>query len=154
MSTTLLKPVSMATNGCITSVPSLLTPSKASYSHPCVSFPFKPFKSQVSCSYSSLLSLPSLFSLKKKEPISRVSVIAAQQEEGNPVLYEEVEGKLNWDTSEGDESTGAVGNAVESDELMEEAKLYVGNLPYDVDSERLAELFNKAGVVEISQVQH
>ncbi|KAL8458009.1 hypothetical protein ACS0TY_034944 [Phlomoides rotata] len=152
MSTTVLKPTSMATNGCITSVPSLVTPSKASYSHPCVSFPFKPFKSQVSCSYSSLLSLPSLFSLRKKESISRVSVIAAQQEEGNPVIYEEVDGKLDWDTSESEGAVEAVGDARDADGFMEEAKLYVGNLPYDVDSEKLAELFNEAGVVEISQV--
>jgi nucleolin len=37
-------------------------------------------------------------------------------------------------------------------EPSEEAKLYVGNLPFDVDSEKLAELFNQAGVVEIAEV--
>ena len=37
-------------------------------------------------------------------------------------------------------------------EPPEEAKLFVGNLPYDYDSARLAELFNKAGVVEIAEV--
>lgn len=34
----------------------------------------------------------------------------------------------------------------------EEAKLFVGNLPYDVDSERMAMLFEKAGTVEIAEV--
>lgn len=37
-------------------------------------------------------------------------------------------------------------------EPPEEAKVYVGNLPYDVDSERLAQLFEQAGVVEVSEV--
>ena len=38
-------------------------------------------------------------------------------------------------------------------EPPEEAKVYVGNLPYDVDSERLAQLFEQAGVVEVSEVR-
>ncbi|KAL9235596.1 hypothetical protein vseg_010342 [Gypsophila vaccaria] len=37
-------------------------------------------------------------------------------------------------------------------EPSEEAKLYVGNLPFDVDSERLANMFDAAGVVEIAEV--
>ncbi|KAF0898384.1 hypothetical protein E2562_007226 [Oryza meyeriana var. granulata] len=37
-------------------------------------------------------------------------------------------------------------------EPPEEAKVYVGNLPYDVDSEGLAQLFDQAGVVEIAEV--
>lgn len=37
-------------------------------------------------------------------------------------------------------------------EPPEEAKLFVGNLPYDVDSQRLAMLFEKAGTVEIAEV--
>ncbi|KAK6148256.1 hypothetical protein DH2020_019168 [Rehmannia glutinosa] len=138
---TVVKPVSMATNGCLTSVPSLFTISKASYSHPCLSIPFKPLKFQLSCTYSSSLSIPLLFSLKKKEPLLRVSVIAAQQEENNPVLVEEQEeGSFNWDASENDV------------EPSEEAKVYVGNLPYDVDSEKLAKLFEEAGVVEIAEI--
>ncbi|RCV10706.1 hypothetical protein SETIT_2G130500v2 [Setaria italica] len=48
--------------------------------------------------------------------------------------------------------------AVEEEEVgeyvepPEEAKVYVGNLPYDVDSERLAQLFEQAGVVEVAEV--
>lgn len=37
-------------------------------------------------------------------------------------------------------------------EPPEEAKLFVGNLPYDFDSEKLANLFNSAGVVDIAEV--
>ncbi|KAK9108318.1 hypothetical protein Syun_024329 [Stephania yunnanensis] len=36
--------------------------------------------------------------------------------------------------------------------LNEDAKLFVGNLPYDVDSEKLAQLFDQAGVVEVAEV--
>ncbi|XP_052626880.1 RNA-binding protein CP31B, chloroplastic-like [Lactuca sativa] len=37
-------------------------------------------------------------------------------------------------------------------EPPEEAKLFVGNLPYDFDSEKLANLFNSVGVVDITEV--
>ncbi|KAG8057773.1 hypothetical protein GUJ93_ZPchr0002g24587 [Zizania palustris] len=37
-------------------------------------------------------------------------------------------------------------------EPPEEAKVYVGNLPYDIDSERLAQLFDQAGTVEVAEV--
>lgn len=39
-------------------------------------------------------------------------------------------------------------------EPPEEAKLFVGNLPYDVDSQKLAMLFEKAGTVEIAEVKY
>ena len=38
-------------------------------------------------------------------------------------------------------------------EPPEEAKAYVRNLPYDIDSERLAQLFEHANVVEVSKVR-
>ncbi|KAI4336243.1 hypothetical protein L6164_014792 [Bauhinia variegata] len=37
-------------------------------------------------------------------------------------------------------------------EPPEDAKLFVGNLPYDVDSQKLAMLFEQAGTVEIAEV--
>lgn len=49
--------------------------------------------------------------------------------------------------SEGDVSEGA-----EFPEPPEEAKLFVGNLAYDVDSQALAMLFEQAGTVEIAEV--
>lgn len=38
------------------------------------------------------------------------------------------------------------------EEPPEEAKVFVGNLPYDCDSEQLAALFGQAGVVDIAEV--
>ncbi|KAL6838520.1 hypothetical protein ACP4OV_031765 [Aristida adscensionis] len=53
------------------------------------------------------------------------------------------------------EASAAVEEEEEVGEFVEppeEAKVYVGNLPYDVDSERLAQLFDQAGVVEVAEV--
>ncbi|KAL8041847.1 hypothetical protein ABFX02_09G010600 [Erythranthe guttata] len=144
-----LKPASMATNGCFTSVPSLFTTSRASYSHPNLSIRFKPVQFQLNCSYSSSISLPAFSSLKKKETLIRVSIVSALQEEGNPVLVEEQEegfqGNFNWGAASGTENDVVA-------EPSEEAKVYVGNLPYDVDSDKLAKLFEDAGVVEIAEI--
>ncbi|XP_051119894.1 28 kDa ribonucleoprotein, chloroplastic-like [Andrographis paniculata] len=52
-----------------------------------------------------------------------------------------------------EESLDSGGKSEEAgDPDPEEAKLFVGNLPYNVDSEQLAQLFEKAGVVEVSEV--
>lgn len=61
------------------------------------------------------------------------------------------EGNLSWDASgvEGEESDGAEGGYVEP---QEGTKVYVGNLPFDVDGESLAQLFQDAGVIEIAEV--
>jgi len=64
---------------------------------------------------------------------------AVAEEEPEAVVEEEVV----------EEAAEEVGEYVEP---PEEAKVYVGNLPYDVDSERLAQLFEQAGVVEVSEV--
>lgn len=37
-------------------------------------------------------------------------------------------------------------------EPPEEAKVFVGGLPFEIDSEKLAQLFDQAGVVEIAEV--
>uniref|UniRef100_A0ACD5YCD2 Uncharacterized protein n=1 Tax=Avena sativa TaxID=4498 RepID=A0ACD5YCD2_AVESA len=67
---------------------------------------------------------------------------AVAEEEPAAVLDEEV-------VAEEEVVEEEVGEYVEP---PEEAKVYVGNLPYDVDSERLAQLFEQAGVVEVSEV--
>ncbi|KAL1568323.1 28 kDa ribonucleoprotein, chloroplastic-like [Salvia divinorum] len=130
------------TNGFLASLPSLFTPSKASLSHPSLSIPFKSINLQISCSFASSIPL----TLKRKEPLLRVSVIAAQQEEDDPFLF-------NDDDEEDD---GQEDDDGETDMLFveppEEAKLYVGNLPYDVDYMSLAQLFEEAGTVEVSQI--
>ncbi|CAA2967291.1 28 kDa ribonucleo, chloroplastic-like [Olea europaea subsp. europaea] len=151
------KPITMATNGCLISVPSLFTKEKTLFSHSNLPIPLKPVKVYLSLS-----------TLKKQTTNLRFSVLAALQEENNPVLVEEQElqRNFNWDNQEisegeielGEESGGvveAVEDAGESDgyvEPPEEAKVYVGNLPFDVDSEKLAQLLEQAGVVEISEV--
>ncbi|KAL3835269.1 hypothetical protein ACJIZ3_010005 [Penstemon smallii] len=134
--------MSMATNASY-SVSSLFTTSKASLPQPHLSI-----KLQLSCSYFSSISLISPSSLKKKELLLRVSVVTAQQEEKNPVLLEEqqdLQDNFNEVEVEVGEGDGYV-------ELSEEAKVYVGNLPYDVGSEKLAKIFEGAGVVEIAEI--
>ncbi|KAG8388523.1 hypothetical protein BUALT_Bualt02G0134400 [Buddleja alternifolia] len=157
---TLVKPMSMAT---LTSIPSLFTTFSKVSSH-CrqySSIQFKPIKFQLSLSKTPSISHPFLVSVKRKEPFSRISVIAAQEEENNPIIFEdkeeveeeeglELQGNLSWG--------GASENEVGGEEIdvsvepPEEAKVYVGNLPYDVDSEKLAQLFQQAGVVEIAEI--
>ncbi|KAG8384900.1 hypothetical protein BUALT_Bualt04G0166300 [Buddleja alternifolia] len=95
-------------------------------------------------------------SLKSKFlPLKIVPFVAqtsdwAQQEE-------EKSGSEEYESDEGIEANAEVeveeGEAEGSYvEPPEEAKLFVGNLPYDIDSEKLAKLFDQAGVVEISEV--
>lgn len=163
---TTLKPVSMATNGCLISSPSLYISSQISCSRPSLSIPYKPIKFQRSCKKIASLSSHTVISAKRNESLFRVSVVAAQ-EENNPVILEEKEedepeilGDLDWEASakdgsedEGEESdvaTEGEGNGYV--EAPEGTKVYVGNLPYDVDGENLAMLFSKAGVVDMAQV--
>ena len=162
-SNALLKPFSMA-ESCLTSVPTTLFTTKTP--HPLLSLPPKPVRLfHLSCSCSS-----SWVSLKTKtSPTTLVPFVAqtsdwAQQEE------EEEKGGLTWDSEGGEEIEasgseeaweGEVGEDGEESEGSEdtyseppeEAKLFVGNLPYDIDSEKLAQLFDEAGVVEIAEVK-
>ncbi|KAF7060700.1 hypothetical protein CFC21_067475 [Triticum aestivum] len=75
------------------------------------------------------------------EPEDEALEAVAEEE---PAVAEEEE-----DVAAEEEEVEEVGEYVEP---PEEAKVYVGNLPYDVDSERLAQLFEQAGVVEVSEV--
>ena len=100
----------------------------------------------------------------------------AQQEEDNTIAVEDEEGAWenedagdtearlsDWEEPEGD-NVGIEGREAEGDGVFEEkedegfveppedAKLFVGNLPYDVDSQKLAILFEQAGTVEIAEV--
>jgi RNA recognition motif-containing protein len=63
--------------------------------------------------------------------------------EEEPAVVEEEEVAVE------EEEVEEVGEYVEP---PEEAKAYVGNLPYDIDSERLAQLFEQAGIVKVSKV--
>ncbi|XP_058093684.1 28 kDa ribonucleoprotein, chloroplastic-like isoform X2 [Magnolia sinica] len=78
-----------------------------------------------------------------------------QGEEGPEALVSDWEGEGEEQTESGEE--GGDGYAEEEGEEEpylpppEEAKLFVGNLPYDVESADLAELFEKAGIVESAE---
>ncbi|KAH6819969.1 chloroplast RNA-binding protein 31B [Perilla frutescens var. hirtella] len=147
---TAFNPMSVATNGCLISSPSLFAPAKISCSHPYISIPYKPAKFQLYCKPISSLSLTSFFSLQKKESFFRVCVVTAQGENNPAVLEEaeeEFEGSLNWNASGVEEEEGGF-----VDPPPEGAKVYVGNLPYDADGDKLAQLFEQAGTVEIAEV--
>ncbi|XP_076930439.1 28 kDa ribonucleoprotein, chloroplastic-like [Bidens hawaiensis] len=104
-----------------------------------ISTPLKPIKLHLSTSVS----------LHTKPNI--ITFVSAQKE---LVLEEEqeFEGLSDWEADAvGDAGTGGE----EEEEYLEPAegaKVYVGNLSYDVDSEKLAHLFEQAGVVEVSEV--
>ncbi|EXB94448.1 31 kDa ribonucleoprotein [Morus notabilis] len=152
---------------------SLFTTTKPPSSPPFLSLPSKPRNLHFSSSLSSF----SLLSITKR-PHSSSSLVAlvsqtsdwAQQEEGAAAavaIGEDTEARVSDWEAEG-EGEDAAADAAESDGLFEErggeedeggfveppeeAKIFVGNLPYDVDSQRLAMLFEKAGIVEISEV--
>ncbi|XP_059657207.1 28 kDa ribonucleoprotein, chloroplastic-like [Cornus florida] len=165
----IFKPLGMA-NSCLISLPTIFG-TKASY--PFLSIPSKPIKLHLASAHSP--SLPSSFSLVQKTRFPNVVAFVAEtsgwaQEDKTAVIEEEEE--VSWENSDVGESgdweggsedeagavVEAVGDATESGgeeefvEPPEEAKVFVGNLPYDVDSEKLAEIFNQAGVVEIAEV--
>lgn len=80
----------------------------------------------------------------------------ADETEGNLSDWGEPEGEDTVvEAGERQEESGEEGVFEEEEfvEPPEDAKLFVGNLPYDVDSEKLAMLFEKAGTVEIAEVK-
>jgi nucleolin len=145
---TLFNPMSVATNGCLISSPSLFSPSNISSSHSYLSVPYKPSKLQLFCKPLSSLPLTSLLSLKRDEKKGVASALG----ENNPLVLEgveeEIKGDLNWETDE----NGVEGEEGGYPEPPEGAKVYVGNLPFDVQSVTLGQLFEQAGVVEIAEV--
>lgn len=98
------------------------------------------------------LSLKTKTHLKKSPFVSFVAQTSGwTEEEGGEesigsasVAVEENEPEVD---GEGDVSEGG-----DFPEPPEEAKLFVGNLAYDVDSQALAMLFEQAGTVEIAEV--
>ncbi|CAK8566697.1 unnamed protein product [Lathyrus sativus] len=112
------------------------------------SLPSKPFKLHLS-----LNSSPSL-TLSRKT--NRATPFFAVQDDETLTTYEEgvVEtgGLLDWEPNTAENETGEDSEQGDFLEPSEDAKVFVGNLPYDVDSEKLAMLFESAGTVEISEV--
>lgn len=75
----------------------------------------------------------------------------SETEEGTVSDWEsEGEGVSAVAAAEEDEGSEPDEEAFE--EPPEEAKIFVGNLPYDVDSQKLAMLFEQAGTVEVAEV--
>lgn len=172
--TSILKPLSKA-DSCLLSLPSVFS---CRTPHSFLSFPSKfiPFHLSSSSSHSSVFS-PS----KKKTHLSSLIASVAQEddtitidqklgsdEEGGPHWenqeLSETESRISDWEGEGEEDGGSeaegglleLGDEEEEEgsyvEPNEDAKLFVGNLPYDVDSQKLAMLFEKAGTVEIAEV--
>ncbi|XP_059640874.1 28 kDa ribonucleoprotein, chloroplastic-like [Cornus florida] len=152
--TAFMKPLSM-TECCISFVPTKTT-------YPFLIPPSKPIK-LIRLSSSS----PSWVSLRHKiSPSSIVPFVAqtsdwAQEEEKSVEGFkwgeqtvEDTEGSATSWGGEGEEEIGVLGENEDGSftEPPEEAKLFVGNLPFDIDSEKLAQLFDQAGVVEIAEV--
>uniref|UniRef100_A0A2P2LNP0 28 kDa ribonucleoproteinic-like n=1 Tax=Rhizophora mucronata TaxID=61149 RepID=A0A2P2LNP0_RHIMU len=91
-----------------------------------------------------------------------------EEEEEDPTWENEDIGASasDWGSPEEDDAAvEAIGREADSEDVesweeedlqpqlpSEDAKIFVGNLPYDVDSQNLAELFEKAGTVEIAEV--
>ncbi|KAK9113583.1 hypothetical protein Syun_020380 [Stephania yunnanensis] len=139
-------------NGSFTTHKHTLFTSKPSLPPTNLTFPSNPSWVPLKTQYTSLSS-------------SSFTPLVAQTHQ--PTLVDEVveeDGELNWE--EGKAGTdasladwdGEGGEAEEGEEgdsypePPEEAKLFVGNLSYDVDSEKLANIFDKAGVVEVAEV--
>ncbi|XP_071702093.1 28 kDa ribonucleoprotein, chloroplastic-like [Rutidosis leptorrhynchoides] len=137
----------------------LISSSPSIFTKKIISLPLKPIKVlNLSASFTP-------FSIKKKPNSSRF--VTFVQEEDNTLVVDQNE-ELSWGSenqeSESDAVDGggsdwtaetAVGEVAVEEEFSEppeDAKIFVGNLPYDVDSEQLAQLFQQAGVVEISEV--
>ncbi|XP_058093681.1 28 kDa ribonucleoprotein, chloroplastic-like [Magnolia sinica] len=163
------KPLSMA-NCCLTPLSAIFTPRAPSFSF--LSLPSKPVKPfPLSSSYPSIsLPLPrrTIISLVAKtsdwaprqDEEAGFDLEQQQGEEGTEARMSDWEGEGEEHTESGGEegSGGGDGYAEEEGEEEsylpppEEAKLFVGNLPYDVESADLAELFEKAGIVESAEV--
>ncbi|XP_027329959.1 28 kDa ribonucleoprotein, chloroplastic [Abrus precatorius] len=147
---------------CLLSLPSLFH-TKTKY--PFFSIPSKPLKLQLSRSHSSLFSLTTT-PTRHSSPLTFVAQTSdwAQQEEeedGEGSAWEN-QGDPTWGTEDVDEIEGSEGEVEGSEDgafgeesfaqPSDEVKIFVGNLPFDVDSEKLASLFEQAGTVEVAEV--
>ncbi|KAL1201232.1 31 kDa ribonucleoprotein [Cardamine amara subsp. amara] len=152
--TSSLKPLAMAdscSSTLFSSHPSISTISSSRTHSPNFSLLTGRINLPLSFSHFSL-SLKIKTHLKKSPFVSFVAQTSdwaeEEDEEGDVSEGDASEG----DASEGDVSEGDVSEGGSFPEPPEEAKLFVGNLAYDIDSQALAMLFNQAGTVEIAEV--
>uniref|UniRef100_A0A0D3H348 RRM domain-containing protein n=1 Tax=Oryza barthii TaxID=65489 RepID=A0A0D3H348_9ORYZ len=85
-------------------------------------------------------------------PLTEEADEGSQEEEEEEVVEEQAEAEEEVVASVEEEEEEEAVEEEFAAEPPEEAKVYVGNLPYDVDSEGLAQLFEQAGVVEVAEV--
>ncbi|KAJ6882385.1 28 kDa ribonucleoprotein [Populus alba x Populus x berolinensis] len=171
------KPLLMAET-CLCSLPSTFTSKPPLKSLPISQ---RPSKLQLSYPHSlSPFSLKPKTHFSLTIPfVTQTSDWAQQEEEDNTTTTlteseQEEQGESNWVNEKSNDFEGRVsdwkaegedaaateairGEGESGDEEgfvepPEEAKIFVGNLPYDVDSEKLAMLFEQAGTVEIAEV--
>jgi nucleolin len=102
----------------------------------------------------------------QQEEENNTTITLTESEQEDSILENEesndFEGRVSDWEAEGEDAAASETEAVRGEgergdeegfvEPPEEAKIYVGNLPYDVTSEKLAMLFDQAGTVEISEV--
>ncbi|KAK7265612.1 hypothetical protein RJT34_33234 [Clitoria ternatea] len=149
---------------CLVSLPSLFDTKNKK--HPFLSIPSKPLKLNLTCPNSSLFSLTTTHHSSVITFVAQTSDWAQQgkdkEEEEEEEEEEEGTGWENqidsiWGTEEGGDETedseeGDKDGEGGFDEPPQEVKIFVGNLPFDVDREKLASLFAQAGTVEVAEV--
>ncbi|XP_039121814.1 28 kDa ribonucleoprotein, chloroplastic-like [Dioscorea cayenensis subsp. rotundata] len=159
-----LKLTSMV-DGCLSSLPTISFTSNTSC-FPLLLLPSKrPGFHPLSCSsrrslpFVSLVAQTSSWAQPKEEEEKEEGALSGLSDwEG-----EDVGGLFAEGEPEGDDGYMGEEHEVEGEDEGEDeeqsyppppadAKLFVGNLPYDVESEQLAQLFEQAGVVEVSEV--
>ncbi|XP_075661503.1 28 kDa ribonucleoprotein, chloroplastic [Castanea sativa] len=172
--TTVFRPMSMSeSSSCLITLPSLFTTTTKNPSR-ILSVPSKPIKLHLSYSHTSLLSLTNKTQFSSIATfVAQTSDWAQQEEDNNTItinqqgeeepIWENQETNVSGFEAEGEDSIieggdkdGVFEERDEEEETSveppEEAKLFVGNLPYDVDSQKLAELFEQVGTVEVAEV--
>uniref|UniRef100_A0A7N0RJ17 RRM domain-containing protein n=1 Tax=Kalanchoe fedtschenkoi TaxID=63787 RepID=A0A7N0RJ17_KALFE len=136
-----------ASDALLIPVSSNFTPKPSSLASLSVSVPTKSLKLSLSCSHSSLfahLSNPSKSVL--------AGCVARESAEVADEVESEGEGRWENEESEGEEEDVGGNEGFVEEVVSEEAKVYVGNLSYEIDSEQLAGIFGRAGTVEIAEV--
>ncbi|CAI0547489.1 unnamed protein product [Linum tenue] len=139
---------------CLLSLPSIITTPRTPLL--ALSIPSRPLKLHLSHSLSlrptTHLRFPSLIPF-----VAQTSDWAQQDEQNTTATIADSEqgdgeGEDSAVAEVPEASYAAAGDGIEAQEPPEDAKVFVGNLPYDVDSEKLAMLFEQAGTVEIAEV--
>ncbi|XP_071734973.1 28 kDa ribonucleoprotein, chloroplastic-like [Rutidosis leptorrhynchoides] len=145
-STTTILPVQLLNPNCSCStIPTTI--GSTSY----LPLPLKPSKTLTLSKFSSWVSHKNkILSPKLAQFVTQTSDWSQQvTQESEAVEEEDV---INDEDKDVEVEEGEEGEEESYSEPPEDAKIFVGNLPYDFDSENLAQLFNTAGTVDIAEV--